>query len=69
MLAQERTSRGVTLGAGVWMGAGAKVLDGVTIGEHAVVGAGAVVRDDIPPHAIAVGLPARVVSTRAPGAS
>ena len=65
VLAQSRTSAGVTLGAGVWMGAGAKILDGVAVGEHAIIGAGAVVRDDVPPHAIAVGMPARVVSTRA----
>ena len=45
--------------------AGAKILDGVTIGVHAVVGAGAVVRDEVPPYAVAVGMPARVVSTRA----
>ena len=37
---------------------------GVTIGEHAVIGAGAVVRDNVEPHAIAVGIPARVVSSR-----
>lgn len=65
VLAQTRTSAGVAIGAGVWMGAGAKILDGVTIGDHAIVGAGAVVRSDIPPHAIAVGIPARVVSQRA----
>jgi acetyltransferase-like isoleucine patch superfamily enzyme len=64
VLDQARTSAGVTLGEGVWMGAGAKVLDGVTIGDHAVVGAGAVVRDSIPAYAVAVGIPARVVSTR-----
>ena len=64
VLAQTRTSAGVTIGEGVWMGAGAKILDGVTIGDHAVVGAGAVVRENIPPRAIAVGIPARVVSTR-----
>jgi acetyltransferase-like isoleucine patch superfamily enzyme len=64
VLAQKRTSAGVTIGAGVWMGAGAKILDGVTIGDHAVIGAGSVVREDIEAHAIAVGSPARVVSTR-----
>jgi acetyltransferase-like isoleucine patch superfamily enzyme len=64
VLEQTRTSAGVTIGAGVWMGAGAKILDGVTIGEHAVVGAGAVVRESVGPRAIAVGIPARVVSTR-----
>src|SRR5580765_7111647 len=64
VLAQTRTSAGVTIGEGAWMGAGAKILDGVTIGDHAVVGAGAVVREDVPPRAVAVGIPARVVSTR-----
>ena len=33
VLDQTRTSPGVTIGDGAWMGAGAKVLDGVTIGE------------------------------------
>ena len=64
VLAQTRTSAGVTVGEGGWMGAGAKILDGVTIGSHAVIGAGAVVRDDVPPHGVAVGIPARLVSTR-----
>jgi acetyltransferase-like isoleucine patch superfamily enzyme len=66
VLDQGRTSAGVTIGAGVWMGAGAKILDGVVVGDHAIVGAGAVVRDSIAPHAIAVGIPARVVSMRTP---
>jgi acetyltransferase-like isoleucine patch superfamily enzyme len=66
VLEQTRTSAGVTVGDGVWMGAGVKVLDGVTIGDHAIVGAGAVVREDVPDHAIAVGMPARVVSSRVP---
>jgi acetyltransferase-like isoleucine patch superfamily enzyme len=64
VLDQTRTSAGVTIGDGVWMGAGAKILDGVTLGEHAVIGAGAVVRENVPGSAIAVGIPARVVSTR-----
>jgi acetyltransferase-like isoleucine patch superfamily enzyme len=41
-----------------------RVSAGVTIGDHAVVGAGAVVRDSVAPHAVAVGIPARVVSSR-----
>jgi len=64
VLEQRRTSAGVTIGDGVWMGAGAKILDGVTLGDGAVIGAGAVVRDDVPAAAIAVGMPARVVSSR-----
>jgi acetyltransferase-like isoleucine patch superfamily enzyme len=66
VLEQTRTSAGVAIGDGVWMGAGAKILDGVTIGEGAVIGAGAVVRDAVPASAIAVGIPARVVGTRTP---
>src|SRR5436309_3316800 len=53
VLDQPRTSVGVTIGAGAWIGAGAKILDGVTIGPHAVVGAGAVVKDDVPSYAVA----------------
>jgi acetyltransferase-like isoleucine patch superfamily enzyme len=64
VLAQSRTSTGVVIGDGVWMGAGAKVLDGVEIGQLAVIGAAAVVRENVPASAIAVGIPARVVSTR-----
>ena len=64
VLEQERSSRGVAIGAGAWLGAGVKVLDGVTIGDGVIVGAGAVVRGDVPGGAIAVGVPARVVGTR-----
>jgi acetyltransferase-like isoleucine patch superfamily enzyme len=64
VLAQPRTSAGVAVGAGAWIGAGAKILDGVTIGERAIVGAAAVVREDVPPLAVSVGIPARVVSHR-----
>lgn len=64
VLAQGRTSKGVTIGAGAWLGAGVKVLDGAAIGDGAIVGAAAVVKDDIPAGAIAVGIPAKVVRTR-----
>ena len=62
---QARKSAGITVGDGAWLGAGAKVLDGVDIGANAVIGAGAVVRGSVPERATAVGVPARVVSTRA----
>jgi acetyltransferase-like isoleucine patch superfamily enzyme len=55
------TAVGIRIDDGAWIGAGAIVLDGVTVGKHAVVGAGAVVTSDIPPHALAVGAPARVI--------
>jgi acetyltransferase-like isoleucine patch superfamily enzyme len=65
VLAQGRVSRGVTLGEGVWMGSGAKVLDGVEVGPHAIIGAQAVVREHVPAYGIAVGVPAKVVGRRA----
>ncbi|HEY6548065.1 MAG TPA: DapH/DapD/GlmU-related protein, partial [Vicinamibacteria bacterium] len=64
VLEQARTSRGITVGDNVWLGAGARVLDGVTLGRSVVVGAGAVVTSDLPDGSVAVGVPARVVRTR-----
>jgi acetyltransferase-like isoleucine patch superfamily enzyme len=64
VLEQSRTSAGVAVGDGVWVGAGAKILDGVVIGENAVIGAGAVVREPVPESAVAVGVPARIVGSR-----
>ena len=69
VLAQARRSSGVSIGDGAWLGAGAKILDGVTIGDRAVIGAGAVVREPVPAGAIAVGVPAKVVSQREPVAT
>jgi acetyltransferase-like isoleucine patch superfamily enzyme len=66
VLEQGRTSAGVRIGAGAWLGAGAKILDGVTIGDRAIIGAGAVVRDAVPDGAIAVGIPAKIVGQRDP---
>jgi acetyltransferase-like isoleucine patch superfamily enzyme len=61
---QGLTCRGIRIDDDVWLAARVTVLDGVTIGKGAVVGAGAVVTRDIPPGAIAVGVPARVVGMR-----
>jgi len=62
---QPITSKGdIIIEDNVWLGVGVIVTDGVTIGQGAVVGAGAVVTKDIPPLAIAVGTPAKVVGYR-----
>lgn len=51
----------VTIGNGVYIGAGAIILPGVTIGQNSVVAAGAVVTRDVPPRTVVAGVPARVV--------
>lgn len=48
----------------VWLGAGVVVRQGVKISNGAVVGANSVVTHDIPPYAIAVGSPARIIKYR-----
>lgn len=57
------TAQGIALESDVWIGAGAIVTDGVRIGQGAVVAAGAVVTEDVPPHTLVAGVPARVVKT------
>lgn len=54
----------VHIGNDVWIGAGAKILGNVNIGDGCVVGAGAVVTKDLPPYAIAVGVPAKIIGYR-----
>jgi acetyltransferase-like isoleucine patch superfamily enzyme len=51
----------VRIGDRVWIGARATVLKGVEIGDGAVVGAAAVVTRSVPPRALVVGNPARVI--------
>ena len=52
------------VGSDVWIGAQVFVRQGVTVGHGAVIGAGSIVVKDIPPYAIAAGVPARVLRYR-----
>ena len=56
----------VTIGSGAWIGANAVIIS-CAVGEGAVIGAGAVVTKDVPPRAVAVGAPARVIRYRGDG--
>ena len=51
----------IKIGNHVWVGAGATIWKGVTVGDHAMIGGGSVVTKDVPPYAVVVGNPAKVV--------
>lgn len=48
----------------VWIGANAVIMQDVKIGNGAIIGANAVVTKDVPPFAIAVGVPAKIIKNR-----
>jgi serine O-acetyltransferase len=55
------TKRHPTLGAGVVVGAGAKILGGFNVGDGARIGSNSVVVKEVPPGATVVGIPGRIV--------
>jgi len=57
----KKGKRHPTLGKGVVIGAGAKVLGPILVGDGAKVGSNAVVVKDVPPEATAVGIPAKII--------
>jgi serine O-acetyltransferase len=63
---KQRGKRHPTLRNSVVVGVGASVLGAITVGNGARIGGGAVVVKDVPDHATAVGVPARIVATRDP---
>jgi acetyltransferase-like isoleucine patch superfamily enzyme len=60
----DRFREHLIIGNDVWVAAGVVITRGVIIGDGAVIGANSVVTKDIPPYAIAVGAPARVIKYR-----
>ena len=60
----KKGKRHPTIGNGVLIGAGAKVLGPFKVGDNSNIAAGAVVLEEIPPDSTAVGVPARVVKRR-----
>jgi serine O-acetyltransferase len=62
---KESGKRHPTLGNKVVVGGGAKVLGNITIGDNARIGAGSVVIHSVPENSTVVGIPGKVVRTRA----
>lgn len=59
--AMHKLDNDVILAEEVWLGTNVTLLQGVHVGRCATVGAGSVVRTDVPPYALVVGNPAKVV--------
>lgn len=53
----------ITIGDNVFIGNKATIMPGVTIGDNVIIGYGAIVTKDIPNNSVAVGVPAKVVSS------
>ena len=64
VIATDLDTRPIRIETGADIGANAVILPGVVIGRGAVIGAGAVVSRDVPPGAVASGVPARVMRQR-----
>ena len=58
---RQHTEAPIVVEDGVWLCAGATILQGTRIGENSVIAAGAVVVSSIPPNVLAAGIPARVI--------
>jgi acetyltransferase-like isoleucine patch superfamily enzyme len=61
---QPINSKGIVIGDGTWIGAGATILDGVNIGKNCIVAAGAVVTKSFEDFSIIAGNPAKMLKSR-----
>jgi acetyltransferase-like isoleucine patch superfamily enzyme len=64
VMVQGRSSKGIEIGPGGWLGAHVTVFDGVRIGKHVVISAGSVVHRNIPDYAVAGGAPVTIINRR-----
>lgn len=58
---EDNNYRDIIVEEDVWIGINVTLLSGTHIGRGAIIGAGAVVRKPIPPYAVVVGNPARII--------
>ncbi len=59
-----QTKGDIFIGHDVWIGHGATILSGITVGDGAVIGAMSVIAKDVPPYAVVVGNPAKIIKYR-----
>jgi acetyltransferase-like isoleucine patch superfamily enzyme len=57
-------SKDIIIGEDCWVGTGAKLLAGTHLGRGCIVGAGSIVSKDVPPYALVVGSPAKIVAVK-----
>jgi len=62
--AGEGYGKDITIGDGVWIGAGATILPGIIIGKGAMIAAGAVVTKNVPEFEVWGGNPAKLIKRR-----
>lgn len=60
-MAVPEAGRDILIGKGAWLGSNVTVVGPCSIGEHAVIAAGSLVVDDVPPHSVYGGIPARLI--------
>ena len=58
---QELSVKKTTIGNGVFIGIGARIMPGVEISDNSIIGANAVVTHNVPEGAIVAGIPARII--------
>ena len=56
----------IVIGDDVWIGRDVLIFSGVTIGKGAIIGAGAIIAKNVPPYAVVVGNPAKIIRYRFP---
>lgn len=63
---EDNLYRDIIVEEDVWIGINVTLLSGAHIGRGAIIGAGAVVRNPIPPYAVVIGNPARIIKFKWP---